>query len=170
MLRMKYSSAMLRPPATTIALSAMNSLLCMRWLSRPKSESDAAYLESRPPRPQQNGLNRRTSTFGNAASPMNSSIAADRVQIVDDQPHPHAAHCGVAQVAQQQVPGLVVVDLVVLDVERVRRPLGELDARVERIRRRAASAGIPTGPAPGVDAWRSATSGLRAVGGSADEC
>ena len=29
-LRMKYSSAMLRPPATTIAPSAMKSLLCIR--------------------------------------------------------------------------------------------------------------------------------------------
>ena len=63
-LRMKYSSAMLRPPATAIALSAMKSLLCIRRLRRLKSKSDAVYLDSRPPRPQQNGLNSRTSTFG----------------------------------------------------------------------------------------------------------
>ena len=39
--RRKYSSAMLRPPATAITPSAMKSLLCMRWLSRPKSKIDA---------------------------------------------------------------------------------------------------------------------------------
>ena len=41
-LRRKYSSAMLRPPTTAITPSAMNILLCMRWLRRPKSKSDAA--------------------------------------------------------------------------------------------------------------------------------
>jgi len=34
-LRMKYSAAMLRPPETEKLLSAMNSLLCIRWLMRP---------------------------------------------------------------------------------------------------------------------------------------
>ena len=60
-------------------------------------------------------------------------IAARRIEVVDQQPHAHAAQRGVAQVAQQQAPGLVVVDVVVLKVQRVLRPARELDPRVERI-------------------------------------
>jgi hypothetical protein len=60
----KYSSAMLRPPTTAITPSAMKSLLCMRWLSRLISHGEAAKRERKPLRPQQNGLNSRTSTFG----------------------------------------------------------------------------------------------------------
>ena len=70
---------------------------------------------------------------------------------------------GIAQGAQQQVARHVVVDLVVLDVERARGALGELDPRVERvdspvgIRRKP---GQPLSPG-GVDASTSLTSGLR---------
>ena len=55
---------MLRPPTTAITPSAMNSLLCMRWLSRTISCGEAAKREMKPPRPQQKGLNSRTSTLG----------------------------------------------------------------------------------------------------------
>jgi hypothetical protein len=69
----KYSSAMLRPPTTAIAPSAMNSLLCMRWLSRAISSGEAAKRDSSPPpRPQQKGLNSRTCTLGTAANASSS--------------------------------------------------------------------------------------------------
>ena len=70
-LRAKYSSAMFRPPMTAIEPSAMKSLLCIRWLSRLNSPSDAAYRLATLWRAQQNGLKRRTSTLVKAASPRN---------------------------------------------------------------------------------------------------
>ena len=66
--------------------------------------------------------------------PDEQRVAAGRVEIVDEQAHAHAALRGVAHIAQQQVPGLVVVDMVVLQVERPRGAPGEFDPRVERIR------------------------------------
>ena len=62
-------------------------------------------------------------------------------------------------------PGHVVVDLVVLDVERARRPLRELDPRVERVEAQSASGGSPTASCDGLDAWAIRTSGLSGVGG-----
>src|SRR5437764_1454 len=41
-LRAQDSSAMLRPPITAIAPSAINSLLCIRWLRRLKSAGHGA--------------------------------------------------------------------------------------------------------------------------------
>ena len=70
-LRVKYSSPMLRPPITATAPSATKSLLCILWLRRVKSLIDARYFPASVARAQQNGLNRRTSTFGNPASPRN---------------------------------------------------------------------------------------------------
>jgi hypothetical protein len=70
---------------------------------------------------------------GKRREPDEELVAADGIQIVDDEAHAHAADRGVAHVAQQQVAGLVVVDLVVLDVERARGALGELDPGVERV-------------------------------------
>ena len=60
-------------------------------------------------------------------------VAACRVKVVHQQPHPHAAQCGVAQVAHQQAAGAIVLNQVVLDVERVASPAGKLDPGVERI-------------------------------------
>ncbi|MNS52231.1 hypothetical protein D3C72_849410 [compost metagenome] len=68
----KYSSAMLRPPTTAIAPSAMKSLLCMRWLRRWMSKIDTTKRDRNPSRAQQNGLNRRTDTFGVSDSASNS--------------------------------------------------------------------------------------------------
>ena len=132
-LTMKYSSAMLRPPATAIAPSAMNSLLCMRRCTRLKSSADAAKRVMRFCRPAGNGLNSRTSTFGCASRPRNSGSAPGGVQVVDQQAHADAAHAGVAQRAQHVAAGPVVVDLVVLDVERALRAARELDPRGERV-------------------------------------
>ncbi len=97
---------------------------------------------------------------------MNSRIAADRVEVVDEQAHAHAAHRGVAHVAQQQVTGLVVLDQVVLDVERVRRALGELDPRVERVEPSGISRKPGQARSPGgVDAFASWTRGLSGEAG-----
>ena len=72
-LRMKYSSAMLRPPDTAKRLSAMNSLLCIRRLMRLNSCSEADdAAEDEPPR-DGSGLNSRTSTLAIAAKLQNSS-------------------------------------------------------------------------------------------------
>ncbi len=72
-LRMKYSSAMLRPPDTEKRLSAMNSLLCIRRLMRLNSCADETMrLRTEPPR-EGSGLNSRTSTLGIAAKLQNSS-------------------------------------------------------------------------------------------------
>ena len=104
-LSMKYSSAMLRPPTTAITPSAMKSLLCMRWLSRPISCGDAAKRERKPSRPQQNGLNSRTSTLGVCESASSRLLALGGVEVVHQQAHPHAARRGLAQRAQQQPAG-----------------------------------------------------------------
>ena len=73
-LRRKYSLATLRPPITAIAPSAMNSLLCMRWLTRFQSPTEATKRIACPEsRMQQNGLKMRTSTFLCAAKAMNIS-------------------------------------------------------------------------------------------------
>ena len=54
------------------------------------------------------------------------------VEVVDEQAQAHATHRGVAQRRHQQPPGRVVLELVVLHVERDARPLRQLQARVER--------------------------------------
>ena len=112
----------------------------MRWLRRPKSASEAAYLLSRLPRPQQNGLNSRTSTLGNAAKPRQELVAADRVEVVDEQPDAYAAQRRIAQAAQQQAAVSVVVELVVLDVERIAVPAWRA-ARARRASRCRAASG-----------------------------
>ena len=63
-LAMKYSSAMLRPPATAITPSAMNSLLCMRRCTRSNSCQLTAKRVRKFLRPAGKGLNSRTSTLG----------------------------------------------------------------------------------------------------------
>ena len=73
LLRMKYSSAMLRPPEIEKRLSAMNSLLCILMLMRLNSCSEARMREATPPPREGSGLNRRTSTLGTAAKLQNSS-------------------------------------------------------------------------------------------------
>lgn len=72
-LRMKYSLAMLRPPDTAKLLSATSSLLCMRWLMRPKSVSESSSRVDSELAREGSGLNRRTSTFGKADSAPNTS-------------------------------------------------------------------------------------------------
>ena len=63
-LAMKYSSAMLRPPATAITPSAMNSLLCMRRCTRSNSLALTTKRVRKFWRPAGKGLNSRTSTLG----------------------------------------------------------------------------------------------------------
>ncbi|MCY1501554.1 hypothetical protein D9M68_356320 [compost metagenome] len=72
-LRMKYSLAMLRPPETAKLLSATSSLLCMRWLMRPKSPSENSSRAASEPAREGSGLNSRTSMFGKAERLLNTS-------------------------------------------------------------------------------------------------
>jgi hypothetical protein len=60
-------------------------------------------------------------------------IGTGRVEIVDEQPHAHPAQRGIAQAAHEKTPGAIVLDQVVLHVERRPRAPDELDARVERV-------------------------------------
>ena len=69
---MKYSSATLRPPKMATALSATNSLLCMRLLTVMNWWLDHSILVSLSPSRAGSGLNNRTCTPGYAASPDNN--------------------------------------------------------------------------------------------------
>jgi hypothetical protein len=60
-------------------------------------------------------------------------LALHRVQVVHQHAHLHAARRRLAQGAQQQAAHGVVLELVVLHLQRALRPLGELDARVQRV-------------------------------------
>ena len=62
-------------------------------------------------------------------------IGASGVQIVNQQAHAHAALGGIAQCAQQVAAGRVVVDHVVLHVERHLRTADQLDTCRQRLRR-----------------------------------
>jgi hypothetical protein len=44
-------------------------------------------------------------------------VATCRVTVIHQQPHSHAAQCGVTQVTHQQAAGAIVLDQVVLNVE-----------------------------------------------------
>jgi hypothetical protein len=108
-LRMKYSSAMFRPPDTETLLSAMNSLLCMRMVDAP----ELVQREQQPrcgttPARAGSGLKMRTCTFGYAASAANSSSspAAYRSSTIRRTRTP--AHRRVAQLAQELQPDRVL--------------------------------------------------------------
>ena len=59
-------------------------------------------------------------------------VLAGRVQVVEQQANPHAATRSIAQGTQEGAAGVVVDDLVVLDIERTLRPADQLEPRVER--------------------------------------
>ena len=131
--RAKYSSAMLRPPITAIAPSAMKSLLCIRWLSRSNSDE-------RDGKPRHHALPRAAKRIEQPhldvrkrCQTCKQRIGARRIQIVDEQPHPHTAQRGIPKAAHEQPAAAIVLNQVVLNVERRSRPLDELDSRVERI-------------------------------------
>ena len=71
--RSKYASAMLRPPVMAKLPSAMNSLLCIRWLMRENWCSESTMRCSKPPPRTGSGLNMRTSMWSWAARPANSA-------------------------------------------------------------------------------------------------
>jgi hypothetical protein len=76
--------------------------------------------------------------------PAQQRVGVRGVEVVDEQADANAALARVAQRRQQQPAGRVVLELVVLDVERRRRALRKLQSRVERIRaeRQQANAGL----------------------------
>ena len=60
-------------------------------------------------------------------------IRACGVEVVDQQPHAHPAKRGVTQASHEQPSAAIVLDEVVLDVERGLRPPDQLDARIQRV-------------------------------------
>jgi sulfur carrier protein ThiS len=81
-------------------------------------------------------------------------VQADRVRVVDEQPHAHAALARVAQLAQQRAADAVVADQVGLHVDRRLRSAQQFEPRVERevgLRQRAKSrlTGLRLGPGQG---------------------
>ena len=60
-------------------------------------------------------------------------VTTCRVKVVHQQPHSHAAQCGVTQIAHQQATRAIVLNQVILDVERVAGPAGKLDPGIERV-------------------------------------
>src|SRR5213596_217265 len=117
-LRMKYSLARLRPPTMANALSAMNSLLCMRRLMRVNSCRDSTMRAPNVP------------VRGEAGEQL---VLARGVEVVDEHAHAHAARGRVAQLAQQQQADLVGSDQVVLQVQRLLCAADQRDARVQRM-------------------------------------
>ena len=71
-------------------------------------------------------------------------VGVGRVEVVDEEADAHAAQARVAQRGHEEAPGRVVLEHVVLDVERGRRALRELDPGVERVgaERQQANAGL----------------------------
>ena len=132
LLRMKYSSAMLRPPDTEKRLSATNSLLCILRLMRPNSCADSRRRgRGREPPREGSGLNSRTSTLAIAAKLAEQLVLAAGVEVVDQQAHAHAALGGIAQRAQELQADAVVGQVVVLDVERALGPLRQRQPGIE---------------------------------------
>ena len=60
-------------------------------------------------------------------------IRARGVEIVDQEPHPDAALRSVAKAPHEQPAGTIVLDQIVLNVERGLRPADQLDSRVQCI-------------------------------------
>ncbi len=128
---MKYSSAMLRPPETEKRLSATNSLLCIRWLMRLKSCSDqneaaGERAAARRQRIEQAHLDVRQGREG-----AEQLVLAGGVEIVDEQAHANAASGGIGERAQEAQADAVLLQLVVLDVERALGATRQRQARIE---------------------------------------
>jgi hypothetical protein len=85
-----------------MALSAMNSLLCMRCCMREKSLQRAQHRATRRAREPASGLNRRISMLGSKARRSTCASAPDGVEVVQQHAHAHAAPGGVAQALQQR--------------------------------------------------------------------
>ena len=131
--RSKYSLAMLRPPVIAKLPSAIISLLCMRWLMRASWCADRATRAAKPPLRAGSGLNRRTSKRGCSESAANSASARARVEVVDQDADANAARGGVEERAQELTARAVVLDQVVLDVDRFLGASDQGQARLERL-------------------------------------
>ena len=132
---MKYSLAMLRPPAMAAALSTMNSLLCMRRSMRVTSKLSPAPIRRVIPmsRPPANGLKSRTSTLGRLAKVRQQPVLAGLVQVVEQHSDAHTASCRSTQGLQKSAPGVVAGEDVVLHIDGLYCALSQLDAGRERV-------------------------------------
>ena len=82
-------------------------------------------------RPPGNGLNTRTSMFGMLPEMHEAAVLARGVEVVHQHAHAHAAVGGAADVLQQDAGGFVLMNDVVLDVERALGVIGERDEAVQ---------------------------------------
>ena len=92
--RSKYSSAMLRPPVTAKLPSAMNSLLCMRWLMRENwcsEQHDALREAAAAHRQRVEQADLDVVVRGQAGEQL---VLAGGVQVVDQDADAHAARGG----------------------------------------------------------------------------
>ena len=83
--------------------------------------------------PGRKGVEQPDLDIGVGVQRQQQRVFASGVQVVEDQAHAHAAQRGVAQRAQQVAAGLVVVDLVVLDVERAFGAARQFQPRLQRV-------------------------------------
>ena len=90
-LRSKYSSAMLRPPLMAKALSATNSLLCMRRLMRENSCSEKTTRERDAAVAHRQRVEHAQLDVGAGGQAGQQRVLADGVQVVHQQAHAHAA-------------------------------------------------------------------------------
>ena len=132
-LRPKYSSAMLRPPVMAKALSATNSLLCMRRLMRENSCSEKHHARGDAAVAHRQRVEHAHLDVRAGGQAGQHRVLADGVQVVDQQAHAHAARGGVGQLAQELPAGGVVGDLVVLGVDALLGGAGQGDAGFERL-------------------------------------
>ena len=132
-LRAKYSSPMFRPPITAIAPSAMKSLLCIRWLSLLNSQSEASESACNALARTAERIEEPYLDVGECRQPTKHGVPTHGVEIIDQQSDSHAAQRRVAEVAHQQASRTVVLDQIVLNVERVTGSAHQLDSGVERV-------------------------------------
>jgi hypothetical protein len=125
----KYSSPMFRPPTIVIWLSAVIDLLCMRRLTREKSEIIQSALADR----EEMGLKSRTSMFGcaSSSSSVRSSGDAPTSSMSSRTRTPRSAARITAPISS--LPTVSFVPAVVLQVEAALGEIDEGEARKERI-------------------------------------
>ena len=124
---------MLRPPAMANAPSAMNSLLCMRRLTRENSCSDSAMRVPNDPSRTGSGLNSADFDVGVGGQRGVQRVLPGGVEIVDQQAHANATRGGVAQFAQEQRAGGVAGEVVGLHVQRTLGAADQRDAAGQRL-------------------------------------
>ena len=118
----------LRPPVMPMALSAMNSLLCMRFWMRGTSFSDVMTRPISEAREPGSGIEQADLDVGLEGQAQHLGVLAHRVEVVEQDADAHAAPRGIAQRLQQHFGAGVGVDGVVLQVQAALRRLDQRQA------------------------------------------